>query len=144
LLSFSHVVLPGAAGFVASLTDFVTIEMLFDSKLLTAALTVAAAALLYQNFVLRGQLTQFTGAKAHGTVSPDVIRSLREALSADRVVTTAEVLSAHSEDHSPHSPGKAEVVVYPLNTEEVSSVVRICRDSGVIITACGQRTGLEG
>jgi len=42
---------------------------------------------------------------------------------------------------SPHRP---DVVVFPINKDEVSSIMRFAHDRGISVVAYGQGTGVEG
>jgi D-lactate dehydrogenase (cytochrome) len=66
------------------------------------------------------------------------------ALLGERCSTSAGVRDHHSHDESWHHPHQPDVVVFPNDTEEVSSIVRICARHRVPVIAYGTGTSLEG
>jgi D-lactate dehydrogenase (cytochrome) len=61
-----------------------------------------------------------------------------------RCTTNATELEHHSHSESWHPPGKPDAVVFPLSTEEVSTVVRIAAQFGAPIVPFGAGSSLEG
>jgi D-lactate dehydrogenase (cytochrome) len=76
-------------------------------------------------------------------VTDELVAPLR-ALLGDRVSSAAAVREHHSRGESYHTPAPPDVVVYPLTTEEVSSVVRLCASQNVPVVPFGAGTSLEG
>jgi D-lactate dehydrogenase (cytochrome) len=72
------------------------------------------------------------------------ISDLRAEFPLDQLSIEAEVLTKHSHDSSTHPAHLPEVVVWPLNTNDVVKVVRLADKYAVPVTPCGTRTGLEG
>ena len=69
--------------------------------------------------------------------------SLR-ALLGDRASVAPAVCDHHSHGESYHTPAAPDIVVYPLTTEEVSGVVRLCAEHDTPIVPFGAGTSLEG
>ncbi|MGZ9109208.1 MAG: FAD-binding oxidoreductase [Micavibrio sp.] len=62
----------------------------------------------------------------------------------ERVSTTAAVCLQHGDDLTWHKAEPPDAVVFPQTTEEISKIVRLCRDHGVPVIAYGTGTSLEG
>ena len=67
-----------------------------------------------------------------------------EAQLGDRCTTNATELEHHSHSESWHPAGIPDVVVYPLSTEEVSTVVRAAARAGAPVVPFGAGSSLEG
>ncbi|MGE0682816.1 MAG: FAD-binding oxidoreductase, partial [Candidatus Binatia bacterium] len=65
-------------------------------------------------------------------------------LPADRISTKTADLELASHDESSCSPSLPEIVVWPLNTKEVSQVVRYAYEHAMPLTARGAGSSLEG
>ena len=82
------------------------------------------------------------------SVVPAVCCSAFDALQAllgDRISVDLEDRSGHGKDaYSYHSDKPPWAVVYPLSTEEVSAIARICYESRVVMIPYGSGTSLEG
>ncbi|MDP2053777.1 MAG: FAD-binding protein, partial [Acidobacteriota bacterium] len=65
-----------------------------------------------------------------------MIDELRSLL-GDRVSTAEAVREHHSHGESWHAAGMPDAVVFPVSTEEVSAIVRICAAHGTPIVAFG-------
>ena len=61
-----------------------------------------------------------------------------------RVVSTDSVRDEHSADFSFHRPSRPEVVVYPVDTSEVASVLAFADETSTPVVAFGAGTSLEG
>ncbi|MEC9346001.1 MAG: FAD-linked oxidase C-terminal domain-containing protein [Pseudomonadota bacterium] len=66
------------------------------------------------------------------------------ALLGDRVSTAHAVREHHGHDESYHHAALPDAVCFPLTTEEVSAVVRLCAAHDVPVIAYGTGTSLEG
>jgi D-lactate dehydrogenase (cytochrome) len=66
------------------------------------------------------------------------------ALLNDRVSIEPENLIKHGDDESFYLPQPPSIVVYPVSTEEVSSVIKLCSKCGIAIIPYGAGTSLEG
>jgi glycolate oxidase len=77
---------------------------------------------------------------------PDIERAaaaLRQALGPDRVMTAPEDMLVYSYDGT-WVVGRPQIVVTPLNTQEVAAVVRIASDEEIPIVPRGAASGLAG
>src|SRR5947209_9772547 len=72
-----------------------------------------------------------------------LVGDLQRALAPDRVRVSPLELDLYARDASIIS-GRAEVVCFPLTTEEVQACVRVCRDHGRPFVPRGSGTGLAG
>src|SRR4051794_384868 len=66
------------------------------------------------------------------------------ALGADRVTTGEDERRRHGSDEGWHPAAPPDVVVYPRDTEECASIVRICGAFDTPIIPFGAGTSLEG
>ncbi len=62
----------------------------------------------------------------------------------DRCSTGDSIIDLHSRDAAYTPPVKPHVVVFPENTEEVSSIVKLCSEKNCPIVAFGVGSSLEG
>jgi D-lactate dehydrogenase (cytochrome) len=72
-----------------------------------------------------------------------VLAQLRELL-GDRLSTVLAVREDHGRDLTHPDAQPADAVAYPLTTEEVAAIVRICHAESVPVIAYGVGTSLEG
>jgi D-lactate dehydrogenase (cytochrome) len=79
-------------------------------------------------------------------VSPDELRvALVAALGDERRVTVGESeRDLHASDITFHRPHRPDVVVYPLTTAEVASVLALAHEQRVPVTPFGAGSSLEG
>ncbi|RFD26366.1 oxidoreductase [Mycobacterium uberis] len=70
------------------------------------------------------------------------LRPLKSIVGSSHVITDPDVLAAHSVDHTGRCRGQARALVRPGMAEQVTEVLRICRDAGVHVTVQGGRTSL--
>ena len=78
---------------------------------------------------------------------PDVAAlgdALGAALAPDRVLAGEDVRRQHGTDESFHAPAPPDLVVYPLDVDEVARLVRVCAEHGAAIVPFGAGTSLEG
>src|SRR3954469_12716569 len=68
--------------------------------------------------------------------------TLAGIVGAAHVITDPDVLDGRSVDHTGRYRGKASALVRPGSADEVSAVLRACRDAGVYVTVQGGRTSL--
>jgi D-lactate dehydrogenase (cytochrome) len=61
-----------------------------------------------------------------------------------RVVSTDSVRDEHARDFSFHRPSRPDVVVYPVDTPEVASVLAFADETSTPVVAFGAGTSLEG
>ncbi len=72
------------------------------------------------------------------------VEALRQAVPTGTVQVDDEVLGRYGRDETEDLFHPPQVVVRPLNTGEVSAVLRICSQHAVPVTPIGARTGLSG
>jgi D-lactate dehydrogenase (cytochrome) len=72
-----------------------------------------------------------------------VIDELRRVL-GERVSVADSVREHHSHGESWHPAGLPDVVVFPVSTDEVSDIVRVCAERRVPIVPFGMGSSLEG
>jgi D-lactate dehydrogenase (cytochrome) len=65
-------------------------------------------------------------------------------LGPDRVSATEADRDAHSQDESFHSPHRPDVVVWPENAQEISSVLKYASEHRIPVTPWGGGSSLEG
>ena len=71
------------------------------------------------------------------------IADLRRQL-GDRLSTSDSVRDLHSHDESWHVPHRPDAVAFPVSTDEVAAVVRVCAAHRIPVVAYGTGTALEG
>ncbi|EGL81749.1 FAD linked oxidase domain protein [Caldalkalibacillus thermarum TA2.A1] len=74
----------------------------------------------------------------------DLIAELKNITAEDRVSTNETILDRHSKDESYHTPSRPDVVVFPLNTQEVSDILRFANQHHIPVVPFGLGTSLEG
>ncbi|HLR40373.1 MAG TPA: FAD-binding oxidoreductase, partial [Virgibacillus sp.] len=74
----------------------------------------------------------------------DVVEALKEKINSNRVTTNETVLEQHSGDESYHRPRLPEVVVFPENREEVSTVIELAGEYQKSVVPFGVASSLEG
>ncbi|MEC9209328.1 MAG: FAD-linked oxidase C-terminal domain-containing protein [Bacteroidota bacterium] len=74
----------------------------------------------------------------------DDLAVLQKIVGDNFVFTNEEKLIEYSHDETEDLSFPPEVVVKPLTTQEVSSIIKYCNEERIPITACGARTGLSG
>jgi D-lactate dehydrogenase (cytochrome) len=67
-----------------------------------------------------------------------------KSLVGDRVSTSDAVREHHSHAESWHAPARPDAVVFPLSTEEVAAVVRVCAEHRVPMIPFGMGSSMEG
>ncbi|MDH6197528.1 FAD/FMN-containing dehydrogenase [Mycobacterium frederiksbergense] len=68
--------------------------------------------------------------------------TLAGIVGAGHVTTDPDVLDGRCVDHTGRYRGRASALVRPGNAEEVTAVLRACRDAGAYVTVQGGRTSL--
>ncbi|SOC82652.1 FAD/FMN-containing dehydrogenase [Ensifer adhaerens] len=76
--------------------------------------------------------------------SDGFLRDLRAIVGEQRVLTDAASMAAFLTDWTRQFTGEALAVVSPVETRQVSQIVRLCRAAGVCIVPQGGNTGLAG
>lgn len=74
----------------------------------------------------------------------DLFDKLMELLPKDRVSRNETVLERHGRDESFHKPAKPDVVVFPINSGEVASIVKLAGEYNVPVVPFGIGSSLEG
>lgn len=69
---------------------------------------------------------------------------LASLLPADRYSTNNVILDQHSKDESYHKPALPDAVVFPLNAEEVSKIMKVADKYQIPVIPFGLGTSLEG
>lgn len=77
-------------------------------------------------------------------VSAEHVSAFLAMLAEDRVLQDATSLQRCASDHTEDLQYLPELVVQPVNTEEVAKVVRYCHDQYIPLTVRGAGTGLSG
>lgn len=77
-------------------------------------------------------------------VDDRTIALLREAVGDDGILVSEEDRTIYGHDETEDLRHPPEVVVRPLTTAQVASIVRICAQKTIPITPIGGRTGLSG
>ena len=72
-----------------------------------------------------------------------VSRQIKEVL-GDRATTETATLSDHGHDVSRHQSQPPDLVAFPVDTDEVASIVRICFENDIPIIPYGTGTAVEG
>ncbi len=67
-----------------------------------------------------------------------------QTLLGDRATTSLALRTRHGQDESWHAPAPPDAVVFPVSTEEVQAIVRICAKSRTPMIPFGVGTSLEG
>lgn len=76
--------------------------------------------------------------------SATVVDELRDSLGKENVATSVAVLEQHDHDESWHRGGRAQAVVFPQSTDDVSKIAQCCSRHRVAMVPFGTGTGLEG
>ncbi|WP_407272630.1 FAD-binding oxidoreductase [Radiobacillus sp. PE A8.2] len=74
----------------------------------------------------------------------DYKKDLEEIFPSDRITTNETVLTQHSKDESYHETSLPHIVVFPINTLEVSKAMKIANKYEVPVIPFGLGTSLEG
>ncbi|WP_430788320.1 FAD-binding oxidoreductase [Virgibacillus flavescens] len=74
----------------------------------------------------------------------DIIHELESFLPKERISTNTVLREQHSKDESYHTPKLPDAVVYPINADEVSEVMKLASANHVPIVPFGLGTSLEG
>jgi glycolate oxidase len=74
----------------------------------------------------------------------DDISFFKEIIGADFVFTDSEKLLEYSHDETEDLSFPPEVVLKPVNTEEIAKILKYCNSKNIPVTPCGARTGLSG
>lgn len=73
-----------------------------------------------------------------------LVERLCQVVAPERVSTRSADLEAVARDESSLPAGRADIVVWPESTDQVSLIVRVAADAGTPLTARGAGSSLEG
>ena len=74
----------------------------------------------------------------------DDISFFKEIIGTDYVFTDIQSILNYSHDETEDLSFPPEVVLKPVNSEEISKILKYCNLKNVPVTPCGARTGLSG
>ena len=74
----------------------------------------------------------------------DDISFFKEIIGAEYVFTDTQSILNYSHDETEDLSYPPEVVLKPVNTEEIAKILKYCNSKNIPITPCGARTGLSG
>jgi glycolate oxidase len=78
------------------------------------------------------------------SITPEDILAFEQMLEPTRVFADDETRTAYGHDETEDLVHPPEVVLKPLNVNEVSAILRYCNEQIIPVTAIGGRTGLSG
>jgi FAD/FMN-containing dehydrogenase len=76
------------------------------------------------------------------TVTPALVAQLRTIVGAAHVNIDPDVLAAYSVDWTGRYQGRAGALIRPADTDQVTAVLNLCRDTATPVTIQGGRTSL--
>ena len=74
----------------------------------------------------------------------DDISFFKEIIGAENVFTDNQSIFNYSHDETEDLSYPPEVVLKPVNTEEIAKILKYCNSKNIPVTPCGARTGLSG
>ena len=74
----------------------------------------------------------------------DDISFFKEIIGAENVFTDSEKLLEYSHDETEDLSYPPDIVLKPVNTEEIAKILKYCNSKNIPVTPCGARTGLSG
>lgn len=77
-------------------------------------------------------------------IDSDLIHQLQHILGAENIFTDLETLDQYSHDETEDLRFQPEVVVKPVNTADVSALLKFCHHNKIPVTPRGAGTGLSG
>ncbi len=80
----------------------------------------------------------------YGKVTKKELEFIRSTVGSERISTGESILDLHAKDESFHQRRRPDVVVWPLNIEEVSAILRLANEKRIPVTPWGAGTSLEG
>jgi glycolate oxidase len=78
------------------------------------------------------------------SVTQEIVRELESIVGPKSLSILREDLEKHSKDESLEPPHIPDVIVYPMNTGEISAVMKLASAYNIPVTPQGARTGLSG
>ncbi len=79
-----------------------------------------------------------------GKITAKEIEIFTDLVGPDRISTGESVLELHGRDESFHQRRRPDVVIWPLNAEEISTILKIANEKRIPVTPRGAGTSLEG
>lgn len=83
-------------------------------------------------------------ASAPRRTAPEALINTLKQLLGERCSTNRTVCLQHGTDESTYEPAPPDAVVFPLSTEEVATIVRLCHEHQTPIIAFGVGSSIEG
>ncbi len=80
----------------------------------------------------------------YGRVTEREREAIKSIVSPERLSAGESVLDLHSKDESFHSRRKPDVVVWPLNAQEIGQILKLANERRIPVTPWGAGTSLEG
>jgi len=80
----------------------------------------------------------------YGRVTYKELEFIEKIVGPERISTGESILELHSKDESFHQRQNPDVVVWPLNAEEISEILKLANKKRIPITPWGAGTSLEG
>jgi glycolate oxidase len=80
----------------------------------------------------------------YAKVTPAILRELEAILGVKSISILGEDLVKYGKDESLEPAHTPEVIVYPMNTGEISTVMKLAYNNNIPVTPQGSRTGLSG
>ncbi len=79
-----------------------------------------------------------------GKITAKDIEIFTDLVGPDRISTGESVLELHGRDESFHQRRRPDLVIWPLNAEEISTILKIANEKRIPVTPWGAGTSLEG
>jgi len=73
-----------------------------------------------------------------------ILDTISTFIPADRLSTQSDQLQVASHDESSYAPVTPMLIVWPMSTDEVREIVKICNQTGAAITTRGAGSALQG
>lgn len=81
---------------------------------------------------------------AYGSVTKEEIAIFKSIVDPKKVSTGESVIELHSKDESFHKRCRAEVVIFPKSSDEISKILMVANERKIPVTPWGAGTSLEG
>ena len=81
---------------------------------------------------------------AYGKVTDRELELIRGIVGSERMSTGESILDLHGKDESFHRKRRPEVVIWPLDAQEISEILKIANERRIPVTPWGAGTSLEG
>jgi hypothetical protein len=80
----------------------------------------------------------------YGTVTNEVLESIRSVVGSERTSIGESILDLHSKDESSYQERKPDIGVWPLCAEEISRILKLANEERIPVTPWGAGTSLDG